>query len=129
MQKSQAQNQRQPLAHLPTFAVFYLSINIYTVISSFRPNTKYSAHTKNSISVGDFALKQLTKTLAKLHFRLYASEKSTLWSFPCSVRLSVPVKIPSALTAIDPGPDVAQSTISDKLSTWCNHLVEYHCLH
>jgi len=81
MQTSQAQKQRQPLGHVPTFAVFYLSSDIYTVISSFRPDTKYSTHTKqNSISVVNFALKQLKKTLAKLHFRLYASEKSNLWS-------------------------------------------------
>jgi hypothetical protein len=34
----------------------------------------------NSIEVGNFALKQLAKTLAKLRFRLYPSEKAYLWS-------------------------------------------------
>ena len=81
MQTSQAQKQRQPLRHVPAFAVFYHFSDINTVILSFRPDTKYSAHTtKNSISVGNFALKQSTKTLATLRFRLYASEKSNLWS-------------------------------------------------
>lgn len=102
MQTSQAQKQRQPLGHVAAFAVFYLSSDICTVISYFRPDTKYSAHTKqNSISVGNFALKQLTKTLAKLHFRLYAPEKSNLWSCFLSVHVSIPLNLPSALTAID----------------------------
>ena len=79
MPTSQTQKQRQPLRYVPVFAVLYLFSYINTVVSSFRPDTNYSAHTtENSVSIGDFALKQLKKTLAKLHFRLYASEKSLM---------------------------------------------------